>query len=260
MRKSSPRKKKEHVPDGTTEPIPKQIPKQSATKTKSTTKKQAPQTKKAVESPETVPEPKQGQAWGWLSRKQKDDSGKDMHASESELDVILESLTTPHCKESMRKEELKDVFLRPEYYLKVNMVRGSRMIDTFFIPSGTATFGYGKKSYQVREQDIFLLPHRGEQFIPTAFFREGEGKPKSFLMENKGITGKALTLLYTKQLYRNLIYEDDLKYNFFIVILQIVGLVLYGIGLYLLFFHNGNGDVTVTQPVVPAMVRGWWFW
>jgi len=159
-------------------------------------------------------------------------------------DVVEEQVekpqTTKHCPESIKEDGLKEVRRNPEYYIEINMVTKSRVVDTFYIPSEKKKFHYKTKEYQVDEETIYLLPTKLGLFMPTCHYKEGSYKPQGFKQTNKGITGKALSLLYMEQLYTSLLYNEDVKYNFFIVILSIVSLVAYGIGLYFLFFHSGG--------------------
>ena len=84
------------------------------------------------------------------------------------------------------------------------------------------------------------MPTKSGLLMPSSYYREGTVKPALFLNTNKGITGRALSLLYREQLYRQILYAEDPKYNLFIVILLIAILICYGIGAYFVFFHNGG--------------------
>jgi len=71
---------------------------------------------------------------------------------------------------------------------------------------------------------------------------------------NKGITGKALSLLYMEQLYTSLLYSEDIKYNLFIVILSIACLVCYAVGCYFLFNNLWNGGTTPIDNGTPPII------
>lgn len=161
-----------------------------------------------------------------------------------ELDVVAEQTekpkTTRYCPESVKEDGLKEVRKNPEYYIEINMVTDSRVVDTFFIPAECPSFHYKEKIYEVDEETIYLLPTKLGPFMPTCHYKEGILKPRGFKQTNKGITGKALSLLYMEQLYTSLLYSEDVKYNLFIVILSIVNLVCFGIGTYFLLLHNGG--------------------
>lgn len=176
-------------------------------------------------------------------------------AHEPELDVVTEQIekpqTTVHSPESIKVDGVKEVKRNPEHYIEINMVTHSRVVDTFYIPADLKKFHYKTKEYQVNEDAIYLLPTRIGLFMPTCHYKEGVFKPWGFKQMNKGITGKALSLLYMEQLYTSLLYSEDLKYNLFIVILSIAILVAYGIGCYFLFVHGG-GLFAPNQPVSPS--------
>lgn len=161
-----------------------------------------------------------------------------------DLEVTEEQIekpqTTKHCPESVKEDGLREVRRDPEYYIEINMVTKSRVVDTFFIPSERKVFHYKTKEYNVDEDTIYLLPTKIGLFMPTCHYKEGTVQPQGFRQTNRGITGKALSLLYMEQLYTSLLYSEDLKYNFFIVVLSIAILIAYGIGLYFLFFNNGG--------------------
>jgi len=160
------------------------------------------------------------------------------------LEVVAEQVerpqTTRYSPESITEENLREVKRNPEYYIEINMVTDSRVVDTFFIPSEYRKFHYKEKEYEVDEETIYLLPTKLGPFMPTCHYKEGTTKPKGFKQTNKGITGKAMSLLYMEQLYTSLLYSEDVKYNLFIVILSIAGLIVYGVGCYLLFAYNGG--------------------
>lgn len=169
---------------------------------------------------------------------------------EKEIDILKQNMSTPFSPESISEELFKDAINHPEYYLEINMIKKSRMIDTFYIPVTKKDFTYDKKKYIVDEERIFLLPNKMEKYTPTSFYTENTKEPKSFMQCNKGISGKSLSLLYMKQLYRNLIFDESLKYNFFIVLLTIATLIAFGIGIYLLIFHGASSSPPTNLPPV----------
>ena len=167
--------------------------------------------------------------------------------------------TTIHCPESIKEDGLKEVRRNPEYYIEINMVTTSRVVDTFYIPAETRRFHYKTSEYKVDEENIYLLPTRLGLFMPTTYYKEGTLNPRGFKQTNKGITGKALSLLYMEQLYTSLLYSEDVKYNLFIVILSIASLIAYGVGCYFLFFHNG-GLLQGGQPAPIGLILPWRLW
>lgn len=180
------------------------------------------------------------------------------------LDVVGEQIekpqTTVHSPESIKEEGLKEVRKNPEYYIEINMVTDSRVVDTFFIPADTKKFHYKTKEYDVDEETIYLLPTKIGAFMPTCHYKEGTLKPRGFKQTNKGITGKALSLLYMEQLYTSLLYSEDVKYNLFIVILSIASLIAYGIGCYFLFVHEGGMLPKEGIPLPPiGLILPRWF-
>lgn len=160
------------------------------------------------------------------------------------VDAIKEKHEAPdtsnYCPESVTEDQMDLVRKNPENYLEINIVKETRVIDSFFIPGNLKSFTYKNKSYDIVEDSAYLLPGKAGVLMPTSYYHEKHTAPTSFKQKNKGITGKALSLLYMEPLYTNLLYSEDFKYNFFIVILCIVTLICYGIGCYFVFFHNGG--------------------
>jgi hypothetical protein len=161
---------------------------------------------------------------------------------ETRPDVSLEQIepeyTSSFCPECVR--DVKAVHKKPQDYLEVNMIRKTRVVDTFAVPITTKTIHYKKRPYLVDEKYVYLLPTKQKYLMPTAFYYEGNRKPVKFVNTNKGITGKALSLLYMPPLYEPLFAPDEGQYNLFIVILSLVTLALFSIGLYFVFAHNGG--------------------
>lgn len=157
-------------------------------------------------------------------------------------DVISEQIgkeyTTEFCKEAVNDIALIKKF--PENYLTINVIRKSRVVDTFAIPIDKKKFRYKDKEYKVQEEGIYLLPTKQGILMPTSFYKEGHHEPTGFHNTNKGITGKALSLLYMEQLYTSLLYAEDNKYNLFIVILLIACLIGFGVACYFVFMHGGG--------------------
>jgi hypothetical protein len=141
--------------------------------------------------------------------------------------------------------------MHPEDYLEINIVKKSRVVDIFAIPIDKKTFHYKDKEYKIIEDGIYLLPTKSGLLMPSSFYREGHYEPTSFKNTNKGITGKALSLLYMEQLYTSLLYAEDNKYNLFIVILLLACLIGFGIGCYLAFTFTG-APPPVPEPVLPV--------
>ena len=158
-------------------------------------------------------------------------------------DVVEEQIErkpyqTAFCPEAIL--DVREIRRRPEEHLEINIIKKSRVVDVFCIPVDKKKFHYKKVEYDVIEEGIYLMPTKSGLLMPSSYYREGTVKPALFLNTNKGITGRALSLLYREQLYRQILYAEDPKYNLFIVILLIAILICYGIGAYFVFFHNGG--------------------
>jgi hypothetical protein len=153
--------------------------------------------------------------------------------------------TTDYCPESIT--DVKKIKHSPENHLEINIVKRSRVVDTFAIPIDKKVFHYKDKQYKIVEEGIYLLPTKGGLLMPSSFYREGKADPVGFRNTNKGITGKALSLLYMEQLYTSLLYAEDNKYNLFIVILLIACLIAFGVACYFVFMHGG-GIIAPPQP------------
>lgn len=174
------------------------------------------------------------------TRKAFDDIVPEAHEPEVISEQVEKPQTTKHCPESIKEDGLREVKKNPEYYIEINMVTKNRVVDTFFIPAEKKKIHYKTKEYVINEEAIYLLPTKLGLFMPTCYYKEGTYEPRGFKQMNKGITGKALSLLYMEQLYTSLLYSDEVKYNFFIVILSIAILICYGVGCYFLFINNGG--------------------
>jgi hypothetical protein len=176
----------------------------------------------------------------WRAKKKFDEIVPEAHEPEVVSEQVEKPQTTKHCPESVKEDGLREVKKNPEYYIEINMVTKNRVVDTFFIPAEKKKIHYKTKEYVINEEAIYLLPTKLGLFMPTCYYKEGTYEPRGFKQMNKGITGKALSLLYMEQLYTSLLYSDDVKYNFFIVILSIAILICYGVGCYFLFINNGG--------------------
>lgn len=160
-------------------------------------------------------------------------------AKHSEIpDVVAEQMeTSPYqtafCPEA--ETDLKIIKKNPEEFIEINMVRTSRVVDTFCIRVDEKNFTYKKRKYPIKQAGIYLMPTKTGLLMPTSFYREDHDEPAVFKNTNKGITGRALTLLYKQELYQQILYAENPKYNLFIVILLIANLITFGIGCYIVF-------------------------
>jgi len=176
--------------------------------------------------------------------------------------VVREALELPNTTTLSPECEMDVpyVYKHSDKYLEVNIVCKSRVVDTFYVKNSLKKFTYNEKRFNINEEGIYLLPTKTGFFMPTSFYKEGNENPVSFRQTNKGITGKALSLLYTEQLYMTLLHTEDKRLNFFIVILSLAILVSLIVGFYLLFFHNwgtGGGEI---PPIQPQCIIPWrWF-
>lgn len=160
---------------------------------------------------------------------------KEPQALETIQDQIESPNTSIYCPESIKTENLKDITKHPEQYIEINMVKKIRIVDNFYISADIREFHYKDKEYSINEERIYLLPTKTGYIMPTAFYFETNNDPTSFKQTNKGITGKALTLLYDENLYQDLFSEDVSKYNFIIVILLIINLFAFVGGCFVYF-------------------------
>jgi len=153
--------------------------------------------------------------------------------------------------------DMKKVGEHPERYIEINIVKKSRVVDSFFIYADKPKFKYKNKTFNIREDGIYLLPRKGF-FIPTSFYYETQSEPIGFKQTNKGITGKAMTLLYKHGLYETLLSGDDPQLNKILIFMILIQLVLWGITMYVLFFYNpeqatGGGGLS---PAIIFPLRG----
>lgn len=155
------------------------------------------------------------------------------------IDTIQEQIeapmTTIHCPQSVKENNLKEVKRHPEQYIEINIIKKIRVVDTFYIDATNKVFQYKERNHEIVEENIYLLPTKSGFFIPTIFYYEDNIKPTSFKQLNEGITSKALSLLYDEDLYIDLFSGDESKYNLFVVIFSIITLASFGIGCYFLF-------------------------
>lgn len=154
-------------------------------------------------------------------------------------DIMHEQLENPmitaHCPESIKENELGGVKKHPENYIEINMINKNRMVDNFYLSFGKKSFRYRGTKYFVDEKRIFLLPSKSGLLTLTCFYKEGSPKAKDFKQMNKGITSKALSILYKEELYQELLVSESKLYNFFIAIFSIILLIVQCIAYYLLF-------------------------
>ena len=148
---------------------------------------------------------------------------------------IEKPLTSIHCPESLKDKDMSMVKKHPENYIEINMINRNRMVDNFYILYNKAIFTYRETTYNIDEKRIYLLPSKSGFLMLTSFYKEGTEDAKNFKQSNKGITSKALTLLYNERLYLYLLSTDDKKYNFFIAVFCIAILICYGLGAYFVF-------------------------
>jgi hypothetical protein len=155
---------------------------------------------------------------------------------EFSLDTIQEQIESPmttiNCKESIKEKELKKIDKNPENYIEINFIKTIRVVDSFYIRSNIKSFSYKETKYNIVEENIYILPTKKGYFMPTCFYKENTVNPVDFRQKNKGISGKALSLLYDVNLYIDLFTGEEGKYNLFVVILTIVSISCYLIGLY----------------------------
>lgn len=156
-----------------------------------------------------------------------------------QLDTIQEQIespmTTSHCEQAIKEDELKLIDKNPENYIEINFIKKIRIVDSFYIPSNLKKFKYGDTDYFIDEEIIYILPTKKGYFMPTCFYREGISEPVDFKQKNAGISGKALSLLYDPNLYQDMFSEEEGKYNLFIVLLLIASISSYLVGIYFLF-------------------------
>lgn len=143
--------------------------------------------------------------------------------------------TSINCPESIKADNISKVKKNPENFIVINMINISRMVDNFYIPCETSSFEYRKKTYNIDEKRLYLLPSKSGFFMLTSFYKEGNADAKNFKKSNKGITSKALTLLYNERLYMYILSSDEKKYNLFIAVFSIAILICYGVGAYFVF-------------------------
>jgi len=161
---------------------------------------------------------------------------------EDEIEETKESLEQIEQELDDNEIDLDMIAENPEQFIEINMIQFNRVVETFYIFANDNRFDYEDITYEVDQEEVYLLPQKGF-FIPTSFYYEGIKKPIGFKQTNKGITGRAMTLLYRHTLYEPLLKVEEGNINIFIVILTLALLVLYGVGMYFLFFHQAGGAV-----------------
>ena len=143
--------------------------------------------------------------------------------------------TSIHCPESIKAKDISKVKKNTDKYIEVNMINKNRMVDNFYIPCDITSFKYRKNDYDIDEKRLYLLPSKSGFLMLTSFYKEGEKDARNFKKTNKGITSKALTLLYNERLYLYLLSSDEKRYNIFIAVFSIAILICYGVGVYFVF-------------------------
>ena len=171
-----------------------------------------------------------------ISPKKIIEEGKEKDKQEYSLDTIQEQIESPmtsiRCPESIKDKELKLIDKYPENYIEINFIKKIRIVDSFYIPSNIKKFNYGEIEYNIVEENIYILPSKKGYFMPTCFYKEEIVIPIDFKQKNKGISGKALSLLYDPGFYTDLFSSEEGKYNLFIVVLLIISISSFIIGLY----------------------------
>jgi len=155
-------------------------------------------------------------------------------ALETIQEQIESPMTTTHSPQAVADKELKKIPKNPENYLEINFIKRIRIVDSFFIPSNIKNFTYNHKTYNINEENIYILPTKKGYFMPTCFYKEDIADPVDFRQKNNSISGKALSLLYMPKVYIDLFYGEEGKYNIFIVILLCGSISCYIVGLYFL--------------------------
>ena len=152
------------------------------------------------------------------------------------LDTIQEqiesTMTTIHSPQSIKEKELKKISKNPENYIEINFIKKIRIVDSFYIHSNIKEFTYGKTVYKIDEESIYILPTKKGYFMPTCFYKEEVVNPVNFKQKNKGITGKALSLLYDPKFYDDLFSAEEGKYNLFVVVFLLISIGSFLVGLY----------------------------
>jgi len=97
-------------------------------------------------------------------------------------------MTSIHCKESLKENELQEVKKHPELYIEINMIMTNRIVDSFYIPTTLKHFTYKGKKYNIKDDTLYLLPLKSQYLMPTCVYRENDCNPVVFKQTNKGIT------------------------------------------------------------------------
>jgi len=130
----------------------------------------------------------------------------------------------------------------PEKYLEINMINKNRVVETFYIYAEESSFTHGTKDktqYKIEQKAIYQFPKKNT-LIPTAFYKEGNDTPIMFQDENKGITCRALSLLYDISLYRVWMKPELKNYNIILIILIMINLIFNAVMVY----SSSYGGVT----------------
>jgi len=70
-----------------------------------------------------------------------------------------------------------------------------------------------------------------------------------FKQNNKGITGKALSLLYKNRLYETLLRTDTPNYNIFVILLLLAQMILFAVALYFTLTYSPEQVVNGGVPL-----------
>jgi len=77
--------------------------------------------------------------------------------------------TTEYCPQAV--SDMKLIKKNPENYLEVNIIRKSRVVDTFAVSIDTKKLLYKKHPYDIIEESIYLLPTKAGYLMPTSFYK-----------------------------------------------------------------------------------------
>lgn len=168
----------------------------------------------------------------YIGRPPKKEEKKEIFNLDTIQEQVEAPMTTAHCPQSIKKNNLKDISRNPENYIEINFIKNIRLVDSFYIPSNIKNFNYKNIEYIINEENVYILPTKKGYFMPTCFYKEGNNLPIDFKQKNQGITGKALSLLYDPLLFMDLFSGEEGKYNLFVVILLIGSITSFLVGLY----------------------------
>jgi len=188
------------------------------------------------------------------NKKEKPEEHTPHPSDEASSFLMLEKQHKEHMKALSKDAEtdIKKILKSPEQYIEINMIRKRRVVDTFFIFAEKKSFKYRNLVYAIDEDIVYLIPKRGGYFVATCYYKEGRKSPVNFKQTNKGITGKAMTLLYKQKLYQSLLHIEKNSLNIIIVILLIATMVMFAIGVWLMIAPAPDPPA-----LVPALIMPW---